>query len=68
MHHPAKLSRIFDTTYLKKHAITEELNNLQSKQMQANTRRIENKKMKSIAIITGRNLVININNKFRTFT
>ena len=68
MRHPAKLSNIFDTTYLKKHAITEELKNVQSKQTQVKTWRTENKKMKSIAIITGRNLVININNKFRTFT
>ena len=54
MRHPAKLSNIFDITYLKKHAITEELKNLQSKQTQVKTWRIENKKMKSIAIINNK--------------
>ena len=53
---------------IKKACHIEELNNLQSKQMQVNTWRIEIKKMKPIAIITVRNLVININNKFSKFT
>ena len=56
------------TTYLKKHAIIEELNNLQSKQMQVNTLKIKNKKIKLIAIVTVRVVVININSKFSTFT
>ena len=56
------------TTYLKKCAIIEELNNLQSKQMQVNTLKIKNKKIKLIAIVTVRVVVININSKFSTFT
>ena len=55
-------------TYLKRHAITDELSNLQSKQMQVNKLKIKNEKMKLIAIVTVRVVVINLNSKFSIFT
>ena len=56
------------TTYLKRHAITGELSNLQSKQMQVNKLKIKNEKMKLIAIVTVRVVVIKLNSKFSIFT
>ena len=55
------------TTYLKRHAITDELSNLQSKQMQVNKLKTKNEKMKLIAIVTVRVVVINLNSKFSIF-
>ena len=56
------------TTYFKRHAITDELSNLQSKQMQVNKLKIKNEKMKLIAIVTVRVVVIKLNSKFSIFT
>ena len=56
------------TIYLKKYVIIEELNNLQSKQMQVNKLKIKNKKIKLIAIVAVIVVVIDVNSKFSTFT